>query len=86
MRAEEFAARGLSKADLIGRFEAFDAYARNRLDALTIADLEKVNALMRENGNVEQVQVGWALMHALEHTALHLGHAQITRQLWQQKR
>jgi hypothetical protein len=29
--------------------------------------------------------VGWALLHALEHTAIHLGHIQITQQLWDQK-
>jgi hypothetical protein len=29
--------------------------------------------------------VGWALCHILKHTALHLGHLQITRQLWEQR-
>jgi hypothetical protein len=28
------------------------------------------------------ITAGWALNHALAHTALHIGHAQITRQLW----
>jgi len=28
--------------------------------------------------------VAWALAHALEHTALHLGHIQIGRELWQE--
>jgi uncharacterized damage-inducible protein DinB len=28
------------------------------------------------------VPVRWALMHVVDHTALHLGHMQITRQLW----
>ena len=27
----------------------------------------------------------WCLAHALEHTALHLGQMQITRQLWEQR-
>ena len=27
----------------------------------------------------------WCLAHALEHTALHLGHMQIMRQLWRQR-
>jgi len=30
--------------------------------------------------------VAWALLHALDHTAQHLGHMQITRQLWDQER
>ncbi len=29
--------------------------------------------------------VAWALFHALEHTALHLGQMQLTRQLWEQQ-
>jgi hypothetical protein len=28
--------------------------------------------------------VAWALLHALEHTTLHLGQIQLTRQLWEQ--
>ena len=29
--------------------------------------------------------VAWALLHALDHGALHLGHIEITRQLWLQR-
>jgi hypothetical protein len=29
--------------------------------------------------------VAWAVLHAVDHTALHLGHIQITRQLWEQR-
>ena len=29
------------------------------------------------------VSVRWAILHVIEHTALHLGHMQITYQLWQ---
>jgi uncharacterized damage-inducible protein DinB len=28
----------------------------------------------------------WAIVHGLEHTALHLGHMQLTRQLWEARR
>ena len=30
------------------------------------------------------VTCGWALLHALDHAYLHLGHVQITCQLWRQ--
>jgi hypothetical protein len=30
----------------------------------------------------ERVTAGWALLHALEHLREHVGHAQLTRQLW----
>ncbi len=85
VRSLEFEARGLSKTELIGRFEALEAYVRSGLERLTVADLATVNTLTRKPGETEPVQVGWALLHALDHTGLHLGHAQITRQLWQQK-
>ncbi|PKO22446.1 MAG: hypothetical protein CVU38_09480 [Chloroflexi bacterium HGW-Chloroflexi-1] len=29
-----------------------------------------------------QVTVRWGILHVIEHTALHLGHMQITFQLW----
>jgi len=29
------------------------------------------------------VGVAWAILHALEHTGIHLGHIQVTQQLWQ---
>jgi uncharacterized damage-inducible protein DinB len=32
--------------------------------------------------SIPEVTVRWALMHVVEHTALHIGHMQITRQLW----
>ncbi|WP_420643508.1 DinB family protein [Candidatus Leptofilum sp.] len=30
-----------------------------------------------------EVPVRWAILHVIDHTALHLGHIQITTQLWQ---
>jgi uncharacterized damage-inducible protein DinB len=30
----------------------------------------------------KEVSVRWALAHVLEHTAIHFGHMQITRQMW----
>jgi hypothetical protein len=30
----------------------------------------------------ERVTAGWALLHAIEHLREHVGHAQLTRQLW----
>ena len=31
------------------------------------------------------ISCGWALLHALEHAYLHLGHLQLTCQMWRQK-
>ncbi|MCA9947468.1 MAG: DUF664 domain-containing protein [Anaerolineales bacterium] len=30
-----------------------------------------------------EVPVRWGILHVIDHTALHLGHIQITAQLWQ---
>ncbi len=81
-REAEFHVCGVTGAELKRRLDELDAYVRSALGRLTVTDLEAVRT-SRFNG--KQYTVGWSLAHALEHTALHLGHIQITRQLWQQK-
>ena len=56
-------------------------YARAVLETFRVEDLETVCTSARD-GNM--FTVGWALLHALEHTTLHLGQIQLTRQLWEQ--
>lgn len=36
-------------------------------------------------GSDEPVTAAWALLHALEHLREHVGHAQLTRQLWDER-
>jgi hypothetical protein len=81
-RASEFLARGLSKDELKARFTAMLDYARGAAERLSVTDF---GGERRTPDGKRTVTAGWALLHAVEHTALHLGHAQITRQLWQQK-
>ena len=57
-------------------------YARNALKNFTIEDLQATR--MTKDG--ETFSVAWALLHALEHTTLHLGQIQLTRQLWEQSK
>jgi hypothetical protein len=78
-RAAEFQAKGLSAAELKSRFADVEQYARGALERVTWADLAKVSTVRYAD---TPVSGGWALLHALEHLGLHLGHAQITRQLW----
>ena len=33
--------------------------------------------------DAREFTVAWCLLHALEHSAVHLGHMQIVRQLWE---
>ncbi len=85
VRADEFKARGLSADELKSRFAALDTYVSNGLERVSFADLATVKPFRHPNTDVVGITSGWALLHALQHTALHLGHAQITRQLWQQR-
>ncbi len=82
VRDEEFKARGLSAEELKQRLAAADEYVRQALPRFTLADLETVRKSPR---NENTFTVGWCLLHALEHSALHLGHIQLTRQWWEQK-
>ncbi len=80
-RDEEFATRGWSADEVKRRLAAADDYLRGALPRLGLEDLEAVRITPRK----EQRTVAWALLHALEHTSEHLGHIQITRQIWEQK-
>jgi uncharacterized damage-inducible protein DinB len=58
-------------------------YVRNALSKFTIKDLQTTRESAR---NGRTFTVAWALLHALEHTTLHLGQIQLTRQLWEQSK
>ena len=79
-REAEFKTSGLDVADLEKRLDAALEYARTALAKLTLSDLETLRISPR---NGREVSVAWALGHALKHTALHLGHIQLTRQMWE---
>ena len=81
VRAEEFFVSGLNSSDLSAKITAATKYADSALQKLSIDDLPLVKSHTRDG---MPVSVGWALLHALEHAAIHLGHIQITRQIWDQ--
>ncbi len=81
-RDAEFTVKGVSKADLVRRLNESEAYITNAFEKLTMASLDQ-ERLHPRHGN--QVKVAWALLHCLDHVALHLGHLQITAQLWHQR-
>jgi hypothetical protein len=80
-RDAEFLVQGLTKADLDRRLDDTEAYLKAAFEKLTLEDLAK-ERLHPRHGN--QVKVAWALLHALDHVATHLGHINITTQLWHQ--
>lgn len=79
-RDAEFRAAGLSAEALRQRLDDSLAYIRQVLKRLTLDDLAALRPWPRLNA---QVTVGWLLAHLLAHTAIHAGHAQVTRQWWQ---
>jgi uncharacterized damage-inducible protein DinB len=81
-RAAEFRAQAASAAALIDLLDAALAHSRSVLERLTLADLDEQRLASRDG---REVTVARALAHALEHTATHLGHMQLTRQWWERR-
>ncbi|MBI5352672.1 MAG: DinB family protein [Chloroflexi bacterium] len=81
-REAEFRVHGVGVDVLKKRLADNLEYARAVLEKFTIQDLEK----MRPARGGREFSVAWALLHALEHSTLHLGQIQLTRQLWEQSK
>ena len=82
-RDAEFNAHGLSVEELKAMLTDADDYIHQGLMRLSLQNLESVHISPRSQ---KKVTAGWAILHALEHTAIHAGHAQLTRQLWEQRK
>jgi hypothetical protein len=82
VRAAEFETRDVDAAELMGRLRAALDFAGQVLGELDPAVLGETRTMGQKD---ETHTIGWALLHALEDTALHGGHVQITRQLWDQR-
>jgi uncharacterized damage-inducible protein DinB len=81
IRSEEFETRGWDTDKLQEHLKRTLAHSYGILQQLTMEDLEASRYSSRDDNTYS---VAWALAHALEHTALHLGHIQIGRELWQE--
>jgi uncharacterized damage-inducible protein DinB len=82
-RESEFMVKNLKLGELTARLQESLSYGAQVLENLDLIDLE---AKRRSSRSDRDVSVTWALEHALKHTAVHLGHIQITRQLWDMHR
>jgi uncharacterized damage-inducible protein DinB len=81
-RAAEFRVSGITADALRQRLGDTLSYARRVLEPLPLQELEQERISPRDG---RKFSVSWALLHALEHTAIHLGHIQLTRQLWEKR-
>lgn len=82
-RDAEFKVHNLNMDMLVNRLAESLIYAKRVLESLTLQDLEKACLSPKDR---RTVTVAWALIYALEHSATHLGHIQVTRQLWEESR
>ncbi len=80
VRESEFEATG-SPAEIVARYERWLDDVHELMADFTDADLG------RESHSERYTEHGWRvaeiLLHALDHTALHAGHLQVQRQLWE---
>jgi uncharacterized damage-inducible protein DinB len=81
-REAEFRVRGLPRSALEERLQQANQYARQTLERFSLEDLQALRISPRDG---EEINVAWCLLHAIQHTGMHLGHIQLNRQLWEQK-
>lgn len=76
-RAAEFLVEVTDFTDLRRRLENVAAETKEVLSTLSEQDLNSVRQLEGKT-----ITVRWCILHVIEHAALHLGHMQLTYQLW----
>lgn len=81
-REAEFLTRGVDAAALRQRILDLDAYEAQAFESLKVRDLDSFKVAPKDG---RQVTVAWALLHALQHTAVHIGHIEILTQQWKQQ-
>ena len=80
-RSNEFEVHGYSKARLHELLNGSRAKVNQVLSALTLENLDN-----KEYSPIHKDYFtgNFSLAHALSHTALHVGHMEVTRELWEQ--
>ena len=76
-RDAEFVAEVTDAAMLVRRLEEVGAETRRVFASLDQDDLDGVR-----EARGRTIPVRWCILHVVDHTALHLGHMQLTYQLW----
>lgn len=76
-RDVEFTTQATDASELVRLLEDTGAETREVLSALRAADLDG-----RREARGRTIRVRWCILHVIDHTALHLGHMQLTYQLW----
>lgn len=77
---EEFTAANQDPANMLARANAALGYVQQMLDSLTPVELEASRPHVKRPELVFTAR--FDIQHAIEHMSQHIGHAQLTRQLW----
>ena len=76
-RPTEFVTTAVSASELVARLAATGKETQQVLSQLTADSLNQSHTIH------DRTFTGrWCILHVIEHTALHLGHMQLTAQLW----
>ena len=78
-RPAEFTTEVDDPASLMERLDQVGIETRGVLSSLSEDELASTRSVRGKT-----VSVRWAILHVIDHTALHLGHMQLTFQLWSQ--
>ena len=82
-RQAEFDAKGLDQAALTAMMSHAMSVSRDTLAKLTLADLALTQPHVKDGRSFTTT---FALNHALAHCGVHVGHIQMTRQMWDMKK
>lgn len=77
-RDAEFVTEASEASELVLHLEKVGTETREIFSSLAQADLEGTR-----EARGRTIPVRWGILHVIDHTALHLGHMQLTYQLWQ---
>lgn len=80
-RPAEFRVKNQEASSLQKRLDETLAHSQGVLEKISLENLGELRMSPRDGS---EFTVGWSLIHALDHTALHTGQIQIMRQLWDQ--
>ena len=86
-RPAEFRTVAGGEAELLVRVDRMAGDCRLLFDGADVFDpaAMRTSHSRSSSGEAEIVSGAWALLHAVEHLSEHVGHAQLTRQLWERR-
>ena len=82
-REAAFQASG-SLSELMSRWEKAGVEMDSILGKLSLAQLGETRTVPARP-ELRAITVRWCILHLISHHAIHLGHIQLTRQLWEQR-